>query len=258
MRRTRLATSTEAVLPSELRRSAPRPVSFTAAGWATLVAIGLLTAGSIGFSVWLGLKLNAAGVQAQQLRREGVETQAVVLRVRRANGSDAQANVQYRFEDNGREYTGKGRLRKRDPRRRTLKEGGAVTVRYLPSQPSQNWLAGDEPRSLSPLAALGAPAVAFPIAALVLFSMRRQRRLLEEGRATMARVTRVQKIRSDKQTIWRTHFEWQLLSRAIRSGRVDRTGKPPTEGAFLPLLYLRDNPKRYTVYPTSFFRVARW
>jgi hypothetical protein len=257
MRMKRLLTSTEQVVPVELRGSPPRAVSLSAAGWGAITLVVLLTAGSVVLAAYLFGRLAADRETASRLMREGGEAEATVTSVRQARGGDAQTNLRYRYTVGGNEYSGSGRLRKRDPRRLTIREGSQIGVRYLPSAPSRSWIAGQEPRGMPPLIAALLPAICFPVAGLVLGLLRRKRRLLAEGRVTMARITRVDKRKGGEQTTWRVHYEWTLLNGSVRTGRTDRTRAVPSAGTFVPVLYDRDNPKRHALYPMSLLLVRR-
>jgi hypothetical protein len=257
MPRTRFLTSAKQVVPAELRRSPPRLVSLTASGWAAIAAAVVLTVGSVALAAFLYFRLAGEQEAAARLIRDGRDTVAAVTSVRRASGEDAQANLTYRYVVDGQEYTGRARLRKRDPRRNTVREGSRVDVRYLPARPSRSWIAGDQPRGAQPLIALALPAIAFPAAGFVIWWVRRQHRLLADGRVAMARVTQVVKRSGGSEAGWRVHYEWTLLSGVRRTGYKDRSRQVPPAGVFIPLLYDRAQPARNALYPLSLVRTRR-
>jgi hypothetical protein len=96
--------------------------------------------------------------------------------------------------------------------------------------------------------------------ALIVLMMRclfRQARLLRDGRATLARVTKVEKRSDGHETRWRVHYEWTALSGAVQTGRQDKH-KAPAVGAVIPVIYDKDNPRHSAVYPLTFVRVVAW
>ncbi|MGH9628507.1 MAG: hypothetical protein ACRD7E_09240 [Bryobacteraceae bacterium] len=97
----------------------------------------------------------------------------------------------------------------------------------------------------------------FVLTAGLLFALiRRRSRLLSEGRATLAKVTRAEKLRARESTTWRVHYEWTLLSGARRSYHRDFQQKtPPAPGTTIPIVYDRDNPRHHARYPLSLVRI---
>ena len=89
-------------------------------------------------------------------------------------------------------------------------------------------------------AMLAVPAFLLPI------PVRRQARLLAEGRPAPGRVTGFKK--TDKAI--RVQYEFRLLNGALAKGKVNRS-KAPVEGAPLCVLYDPENPRRNALYPLS-------
>jgi hypothetical protein len=241
------------VLPPDLRHTVPRPVTLTAGGWIAVAACLAGLIGSIGFGVFLWTKLGADTALKAEMERSGASADATVTSVRRRRGENPRTDIRYRYTVQGVEYSGSARL----GRRASVSEGSSVRIRYLPLRPSRNWLEGQGPRPTPPAVAAAIPAGGLLLASVVGVIIRRQRHLLSEGRAAMARVTSVKKTGSGKETKWKVHYEWQLLSGATRSGRTDKS-RPAAEGTFVPLVYDPDNPKRHAAWPLSLVRVARW
>ena len=254
MRPKRITASNENVLPTELRRSVPRPVSLTLGGRLAAAGCVLIVVGMTAVGAFLWTKLTADNALAAELARSGASADATVTSVRRTGGEDAHLDVRYVYVVQGVEYQGRGRLGKRS----TVATGSQLKVGYLPLQPSRSWLEGRGPRPPLPVVAIVAPFTGFVIAAILVVIIRRQHRLLSDGRAAMARVTGVKKSGHGKETRWRVQYQWQLLNGATRTGHTDKASSPPAEGSFVPLLYDPENPKRYAAWPLSLVRLTRW
>jgi len=96
---------------------------------------------------------------------------------------------------------------------------------------------------------LVAAMVAVP-AFLLPIPVRREARLLAEGRPAPGRVTGFKKI---DQSI-RVQYEFRLLNGTVAKGKVNRS-KPPVVGAPLCVLYEPENPRRNALYPLSLVRL---
>jgi hypothetical protein len=242
-------------LPRELARSAPRDVKLTAGGVAAMFGIFALLAGALVAAVLLSAKAERDAERLRLLDTEARTTMATVTSVRRPRGNNPEVTINYRYTASGREHAARVKLRKRDPLGRHVRAGTSVPVRYLPSQPEASWVEGYRPKAFPFLLAVAIPALAVLGTLPVWIAVRRQRQLLSEGRAAMARVTGTKKTISEYGTRWRVHIEWLTLSGATRTGRFTHD-KPPEVGALLPIVYDPDQPRRYRRYPMCLVRVA--
>ena len=119
---------------AELTHSRPRDVALTGGGRALVVFAVVLFMAAIGAGVGM---YNAAVRHAGEQRaivEEGVTTTGVVTRLR--SDGDDRRRVGYEFGVNGRVVRGDRQVS--GERRRTLKVGSPVDVRYLPSDPTVN------------------------------------------------------------------------------------------------------------------------
>lgn len=238
------------VPPQGLERSRPRPVCLTAAGKALCLLAVLLLLGALAAGVALGMLAQRQAEQQRLLREQGLETQARITHLWRSRNDNRQPWVAYRFTVRGRCYE----RRTKAPLRvwRNLQMGSELPVRYLPSDPQLNhpaaWRAKTVPLWLPYLAAgvLGA------LGWIVTLSLRGQRRLLVEGRPAPAVVTRHTRSKDGKTV----HYEFPLLSGAIRQGRSGPTKKPPAVGSVICVLYAPDNPRRNAAYPLSLVKLC--
>ena len=159
--------------------------------------------------------------------------------------------VSYRFHADGREIIGRSKLYR--IAWAGLSAGDSLKVRYVPSDPSINHPAQPTP---------GPPPEWLPWMMAGIFiwppflfwaMIRRQARLLAEGRAAPATITQ---IRRAKQLI--AYYEFPLLNGQIIKGRsqVSRRGKFEP-GATACALYLPDNPKRNSLYPLDLVKLQK-
>ena len=239
--------------PSELLRSTPRQVSLTAAGKAAVVAALLLAATAVAGGIGIYLQASADAEQFRRMRNEGVRVQAEVMETGRTRADQPRRFATYRYTVGAQPYRGRAVFRRAD--RRPLAPGSTLEVVYLPSSPGSSWLPGYEPRGvpvwLAPLMSAGLLAGAAGIG----FALRRQRTLLSEGRAAMARVTGSKRVHvggaHGGHARHRVQYEFQVLSGATRTGFFDVQKNPPPAGAVLSLLYDVDEPRRQARYPLS-------
>jgi hypothetical protein len=87
---------------------------------------------------------------------------------------------------------------------------------------------------------------------LIAREIRRQRRLLAEGRPAPALVTRHEGNRQGKVA----HYEFPLLSGALARGKAGPQKKPPAVGSLLCVLYEPDRMRNNSLYPLSLVRPA--
>lgn len=236
-------------MPAGLDRVPPREVRLTPAGWALAIVAGLLLAGGPIAGVLLEVKARDDGAALDALRKHGIDTIGTVVRKWRARGERRQPRVEYAFPAGDRSYR-----RSVDvslARWNRLEVGSPVPVRYLSSDPTASYAWGREPRPLHPilpyLAGIGLAAGG----ALILTPLVRQKRLLAQGRAAPARVTRVVKGHEGKDV----HYEFRLLSGAVAHGKY-QSSKPPAVGAHVWILYDPDRLGHRARYPLGLVKLA--
>lgn len=236
--------------PEELARSIPRLVRLTGAGKALLVLAAVLFAGALCGGIVLEMVRAREADEQHFLRDEGTDTDAVVTRVWRGRGDDKPPWVAYRFTSGAGSHEGELKA----PLRiwRTLQAGSTLRVRYLPSNPNLNhpveWRQQVMPVAI-PYVVGAVPSL---FACLLIFTIRRQRRLVEEGRPAPALVTKLTKTK-DGQTI---HYEFSLLSGALTNGKGGPSKHPPALDSTICVLYDPDDPRRAAPYPLSLVEPA--
>ena len=110
---------------------------------------------------------------------------------------------------------------------------------------------GYGPRTLPFWVVPAVPAALMLCVVPIVIALRRQTRLLAEGRPALAKVTKTSKVSHGEYNVWRVHYEWTLLNGATRTGRYDKLKNPPAPETLMPILYDRDNPRRHAPYPLS-------
>jgi hypothetical protein len=238
--------------PDGLERSRPREVRLTASGAAVLVLAGVLGVGAVACVVTFHVK-NVLAEQARgRLAAEGVESEATVVRLWREGSKRRETWVQLRWTAGHREYVRATRIGSGEWAR--LSTGDRLPVRYLASNPERAFLPGHEPSAphVEELFVLGGP-LAFAAGCMV-HALRRERRLLAEGRAARGRI--VSSRRRGSETV--LEYEFTTLSGALVRGRaVERRRRPPV-GADTCVIYDPDEPHRRTaLYPFVLVRPAQ-
>lgn len=233
----RIRKEHKAVLPAQLLRTGRRRVRLSKSGFVLLLwAIVLFAAGP-----WAGYLLHTHATAP-----EGVPADGEVIDVQRKRGDSSRFTVTFRYSVEGRQYQGTNTVRRRG--RDRYNAGTPVRLRYAPSEPGKSWIEGHGRRRAPILLAFLAPPAMILTALAMMVPIRRQSRLLAEGRFALATVTKLDN---------RVHYEWILLSGGTRSGRYDvGEGKPPAPGTTVPILYDRDNPQRHARYPMCLVTVA--
>ena len=241
-------------LPPELLGSVPRDVRLTPGGFAVAVTAIALAIGALASAIVMSVAYARSESDRQLRARDSGTADAEVVQIER--GEEQRRTVTYRYEVDGRLYTGAARLRSSD--RRDLKTGAPIRIRYLASRPQTNWLTGYEPGSF-PLWVIPLVALSLLLAAVaVVRSVRRQWVLLSEGRVAQARVIGTKKVRRDHHTAFRVSYEFQTISGAKQTSRFEVGKTPPTIGTLIPIVYHRDKPQWSAAYPFQLVRPGRF
>ena len=251
----RAGTSNVPRLPPELLGSVPRDVRLTGGGMAVAAVAIAVAVGAIVVAIVMSIVYSQAGGERQLREREGVAVDAEVVQVVVRRGESPRRVVTYRYDVNGRSYTGRTTLRKSD--RRDMTRGAPVGIEYVSSNPEQSWMAGYAPAGF-PLWVIPLTVVSMLVtSAAIVRSVRRQWILLSEGRVAQARVTGLKKVHSDKRRAYRVSYEFRILSGATQTSRCEVGKAPPPIGATIPIVYHRDRPEWSAAYPMQLVRPGR-
>jgi hypothetical protein len=244
--------ATDAIVPYELSMYTPRAVRLNVHGRiVAAIAAMLAIAGLVGPALlWADRERKA--VLREHIERSGVAAEAEITRTGKTRGDHPQRFADYLYAGDLR---GRVVFSDRD-RRRALAPGQKIDVRYLPAEPRRSWAVGYEPHG-APLAALAAlPAALWFAAAAIVVSLRRQWRLLAEGRAATGRVLEVKRAhtKSHDHARYRAEYEVTLLSGASRRAWAPADART-AEGSVVPVVYDPERPRRLARYPLPLVRV---
>ncbi len=234
--------------PVELKRCRPREVRLTGAGKSLRVLVLILFLVGLAAGVILYVKASTDLETRRELLHRGKETGAQVIRRWQSRGEHAQYWVEYIYQ--GEDEKLRGRV---DVGRGTwnwITEASILPIVYLPENPGVHLVRGHEAGLLPiwvPFVVAGALMVT---ALLVAREIRRQRRLLAEGRAAPAVVTSHERTQQGKIA----RFAFPLMSGAITHGKTGPQKNPPPIGSVLCVIYDPDRVRHNGVYPLSLVR----
>jgi Protein of unknown function (DUF3592) len=234
--------------PDSLGYSSLRPVRLTGQGKALIGISAALVIGAIVLGVFLGGVTRRQAEEQRLLRDQGIAADATVTRAWIGDDKERQPWVAYRFDYGGNIYT----RRVQTPTKiwQGLRAGSTIPVRFVPSQPSISHPIAWSTRALPFWLAWLLAGAGAAIALLVLIPLRRQSRLLAEGRPAPGRVTAIK--HGDKVLVIK--YEFRLLNGVVAKGRANAS-KAPAEGAILCVLYDPENPRCNALYPLSLVRL---
>ena len=241
-------------IPSELEQPLPRRVQLSGMGIANCVfAAACIAAGVALASQSIGGELRREA-EAQSRTRlvsaEGRETEATVTRLSTGLGIDS---VGYDFTFDGRSYSGYAVIA--PSHWQLLRVGSALTILYLPSDPTKSYPESDPPNSqthwlMVSLVAGMALFFMFSFAAIQLSAVLPKRRLLARGRPARAVVVRCNAGSRGRSSGYFLHYDFSLPDGSTSQGKVFRS-EPVTEGSTATALYDPDHPERNTLCPLA-------
>jgi hypothetical protein len=236
--------------PVELSGASPREVRLSAGGKALTCLAVLIFGGAVAAGV--GLSRIAARQQANRatLRAVGAEVEGAVTRRWIDGGKSETRMVAYEFQHSGHTYHGSSDA----PRRiwGSLQVGAPLTVRFLPANPKLNHPAGWETYGMPKFLPGAMSALLVLLGGLIVFAIRRESRLLSEGRPALARVTKVTRVKDGHMM----RYEFRTLNGEVVKGRGKSRHAQPV-GATVCVVYDRDNARRNEPYPFNLVRVDR-
>ncbi len=237
--------------PRELATACPRDVQLSGSGKFMAVLAGIFLVGAFGAAYALQTGRTRQVLKREAWRETGVEAEGVVTRHWRTGGKEDTPKIAYEFEHDGRTEKGDAAA----PLRiwRTLQVGSQIRVRYVPSNPQINHPA-DWQWDVMPAFVPGMSGGFLMVMGLLFVSLiRRDSRLLADGKAAPARVTGYRHDKGGK----RLRYEFRSSDGVTRKGGGGTMRKPPAIGSIITILYDRDNPRRNHPYPLEMVRPAR-
>ncbi len=242
-------------IPYELRRQTPREIELTGAGKSLVVAMVLLGFAAVALGVFLSIMRNKELARAADLDARGVTVQAQVVDTGITKEKSPRRFVLFHYAVEGKSYERRETFPRSD--KRPIQIGDQIPIRYVPGDPGESWLAGYGPEGPPLFLVFMIPAIMAGSIWLMAYGLRRQRRLLAEGRAAVGTLMKSKRFLRGRQSGYRVEYEFKLLSGATQRSRVDLRKKPPEPGTTATILYDPDNPKRIGVYPLQLVRIAR-
>ena len=232
-------------VPRELQCSTPRSVELTGLGRFVLVLSLLLAVGAFAAGALLWMQAERSADRVAIRGRDGATTTGTIETSTR--GKD-NWRMTYSFGFEGRTLEGAMAGKRIEP-------GTPVRVGYLPSDPKDNWLVGHEPKPtpfwLAPL--MGISLLLAGV--LTQWKLRRQKFLLENGRAAVALAKTSKRVHRGKERLYATECEYRQPSGALVTGRLETRRAIPIDMEFV-IVYDPDQPKRVEKYPLRLFRIA--
>jgi hypothetical protein len=207
--------------------------------------------GGPAFGIFINHEIQREKQRDRILSDQGADTTATIVRVWREGGKNDTHMVSYSFTVDGREITGKASMR-----RITwidLHEGDPLAIRYVPTSPDINHPASGASGSAPDWLPWMMVGVFVWPPFLFWALIRRESRLLSEGRPAPATVTQ---IRRAKKLI--AYYEFTLLSGQVMKGRSQIGRRSRIEvGSPATVLYLPDNPRRNALYPLPLVKLQK-
>lgn len=240
--------------PIELQRSTPREVQLTATGKAAVIATFLLTAAAIFGSVLLGGRAVEDRRRWEAWNADAAPTSAVVAGLRkRGSGESTRYYVDYTYRVGDQVYAASSTVRSHAWK--SLRQGQTFDVRYRKSAPATSWLPGKEPEGVPWFAApLLGISLLIPVPVMAYF-LRKQRRLLEEGRAAKGTVTSSKRMSHERGSYFRVAYEFETIAGGRRSGNYTVNRQAPQPGESLVVIYHPEEERWSAKYPLSMVRV---
>src|SRR5258707_5033567 len=206
--------------PDGLGYSSLRPVRLTGQGIALTVLAIVFLIGAPVLSVVIATQSKKAEEQQRLLRDQGAAATAVITRVWRTDGKDSRHMVSYRFDRGDGKVSAPKRIWE------GLAAGAPLAIRYVPARPEINhpseWEASRPPFLLAYVIIV--PMLIPPV--LLTIVIRKQIRLLSEGRPAPGVVTSIK--RTAKAIIIKYNFT--LLRGAVTKVSLVVLSRTPAVG----------------------------
>jgi hypothetical protein len=236
------------VPPPRLGASRPRNVRLTTAGRALAATAFLLFAAAVVVFALLSREVQRQAAARRALVEHGRVTTGEVTRL--WTSGDDRRRVNYRFVVDGRPYD--GHLNVSAERRRALQVRSPLSVRYVATDPTINDLGGPLRSGMPVLLPYVLAALVASGGGLCLVAIRRQCRLLAEGRPAPALVTRHMRHHTSHGGTHRSiAYDFPLLSGGVASGKSATSRTPPAIGSVICVIYDPESPRRNSLYPLS-------
>ncbi|MBC8100159.1 MAG: DUF3592 domain-containing protein, partial [Armatimonadetes bacterium] len=183
------------------------------------------------------LGLNSV-LQAQRLEREGVTTTGEFVSRATTTDSDSNTNysVEYAFTMDGVRYTRTESVN--EPYYNQAESGGAVQLRYLPSDPTVSAIVGNSSSDTAGFIIFGViwAGLLVLIVTGTTLNLRRQERLTRDGKLVLGTVVQfTSKVRGEDQDVWlELTYRFQHTESGETITGTDRWKRNDLKGTALP------------------------
>lgn len=242
-------------IPPELMRSTPRACRLTVGGRFALGVAIFMVLGATAFSLgaYVSVKKNTA--LKREMAERGQVVSATVVKTYRTGDDNKRDVFLYEFDLDGKTHNGRTDIGiGHSPHYRV---GTAIPVRYLPDRPNKNWIEGYPPGAIPLFLIPVLGGMMLVVAYAMLWRLRRQQELVAEGRAALARVLSVKRVRRGEHKKQRAQIEFALMSGARQEAYLEFGKNAPPPNSALVVLYDRENPLRILRYPACLVRVEK-
>jgi hypothetical protein len=227
----------------------------TPGGEAIVVVASMLFVLAVAAFAFLSGEVARQAEARRDLVERGVDVSADVVRLWRTSGDSHQPRVAYRYATGSDTYEGESRIALASWR--TLAVGSSIRIRYSQANPRVSVLAGREPQALPIWVPILVSAALVAVGTVCLVWPRRQWRLLRDGRAAPAIVTKVVKHHTQHGATFRSiAYSFALLSGATATGKTLTSRTPPEIGSVMCVLHDPDEPARNAPYPLKLVRLV--
>jgi len=238
--------------PDGLSYSGLRPVRLTRTGIALVAVVLALTIGGLAGGALMAARSRRETANREALDARGVSEQAVVVRLWRSGDKEHKPRLSYRFTVEGREMLAS----KSAPLSiwRSLEPGAILPIRYDPADFANSHPTAWDPEVTPWWLAWLLPLSVMPGPLAILWNLRRQWRLLAEGRPAPGIVTESK--RGGRNASVR--YDFRLMNGSVRSSRsaLKSSKSLPPVGSAVCVLYDPENPRRSGRYPFPLVRLA--
>jgi hypothetical protein len=244
--------------PAELQTSTPRQVQLTRLGKTVAVLATLLALFAVGLTGWMMNQAEADAARWSSWQSDATPAQGHITYMRQTvSGKNRVYRVEYAYPVGDLTYGGVGTVSEREWK--FMRQGDGIRVFYRKSEPGLSWISGHEPKGVpwwaGPLT--GTAMLIAPI--LLVWNLRRQRRLLEEGWPAKATITRVTRVRQQKGgATYRIDYAFDTMNGDPATGRSQARENVPNEGSQATVLYVPENARRNALYPLCMVRVVTY
>jgi hypothetical protein len=233
---------------AELAQPIPRNVRMTGTGWANVALLIVIFGGAAALLVHVSNAAFHIYTTRNTLRTGASETTAQITR-EWISGKRSTQHIGYAFVVDGANYSGEAVV----PASiwESLKDAGAVNIKYFPSDPRINHPAEWEDSIGQSLSPLFMTAMLLIAGSVLVRLLRTQHRLVAEGLPALACVT--ERVKGNRGGYF-LKYEFRTETGEIANGGCAEE-ETQAVGSTISVIYLPSNPRASRLYPIETFKV---